>query len=96
MSAQRVPQRTCVGCRQVKAKRELVRIVRTPQGQVALDPTGKAGGRGAYLCPQRECWESALADKALDHALEATLPAEVRRMLRERAQAYPAALRATP
>jgi len=54
------PQRTCVGCRAVLAKRELVRIVRTPEG-LRIDPTGKAEGRGAYLHEQRSCWERALA-----------------------------------
>jgi hypothetical protein len=53
-----IPQRTCVGCRQVLAKRSLMRIVRTPEG-VRYDPTGKASGRGAYLHDQRSCWERA-------------------------------------
>ncbi|MBI3287676.1 MAG: YlxR family protein [Chloroflexi bacterium] len=96
MGPRRIPQRTCMGCRQVKPKRELLRIVRTPQGQVALDPTGKAGGRGAYLCPQRDCWELALDQKALGHALKTTLSPEVRQVLREQAQFYPPAPQALP
>ncbi|HLZ28496.1 MAG TPA: YlxR family protein [Chloroflexota bacterium] len=53
-----VPQRTCVVCRQTSAKRQLVRIVRTPDGSVRLDPTGKLSGRGAYLCVSPACWQS--------------------------------------
>ena len=65
-----VPQRTCVGCRTVNAKRQLVRVVRTAEGTVRLDPTGKAAGRGAYLHTRRVCWEKALNGKALDRALK--------------------------
>lgn len=66
-----VPQRTCVGCRQVLAKRTLVRVVRTPDG-VKIDPTGKANGRGAYLHNLRACWEKGLKG-ALAHALKVEL-----------------------
>ena len=55
-----VPQRTCVACRQTSAKRLLVRIVRTPDGSITVDPTGKLSGRGAYLCDQPDCWQAAL------------------------------------
>jgi predicted RNA-binding protein YlxR (DUF448 family) len=65
-----IPQRTCVGCRTVNAKRQLVRLVRTADGRVRLDPTGKAAGRGAYLHTQLACWEKALNGKALDRALK--------------------------
>ena len=57
--AKHIPQRTCVGCRQVLSKRELMRIIRTPDG-IQYDPTGKAAGRGAYLHNKRSCWEHAL------------------------------------
>lgn len=72
-AGRRVPQRTCVGCRQVKAKRELVRLVRTPDGSIELDDTGKKNGRGAYVCPNRDCWEKALAGKQLERTLHGTL-----------------------
>jgi uncharacterized protein len=65
-----VPQRTCVGCRTVNAKRAMVRVVRTPEGAIELDPTGKQSGRGAYLCQRRTCWERALERRSLDHALK--------------------------
>lgn len=74
-----VPQRTCVGCRTVLAKRQLIRLVRTPEG-VRVDPTGKQAGRGAYLHDRRECWESAL-NGALANALHAELSADDRMKL---------------
>lgn len=64
-----VPLRTCVACRTTGAKRGLVRIVRTPQGGVEVDPTGKAAGRGAYLCRRRQCWQDALRREGLARAL---------------------------
>ena len=67
------PQRTCVACRQVKAKRELIRLIRTPDGDIELDETGKKNGRGAYLCPSTECWEKALSGKQLERTLRLTL-----------------------
>jgi predicted RNA-binding protein YlxR (DUF448 family) len=55
-----VPLRTCIACRETKSKRELLRIVRTPEGQILLDPGGKKSGRGAYLCARFSCWQKAL------------------------------------
>ncbi|MGE5527671.1 MAG: RNase P modulator RnpM [Patescibacteria group bacterium] len=73
----KIPQRTCLGCQAVKPKRELVRIVRTPAGEVSIDPTGKKAGRGAYICPRRECLAGALAGNRLERALEISIPREV-------------------
>lgn len=70
LTERRPPQRTCVACRQIKAKRELVRLVRTPEGNIELDATGKKNGRGAYVCPTRDCWEKALAGKQLERTLK--------------------------
>src|SRR4051812_22524979 len=78
----RVPQRTCVGCHTILSKRQLVRLVRTPQGAVEIDPTGKAQGRGAYLHDRRACWQKALAGGILDHALKVTLTEADRTRLR--------------
>jgi uncharacterized protein len=69
-----VPQRTCVGCHTVRAKRTLVRVVRTPEG-VMVDPTGKLNGRGAYLHNSRSCWERGLSG-ALKNALKVELTTE--------------------
>lgn len=64
-----IPQRTCIACRRSDAKRGLERLVRTAEGRVALDPSGKKAGRGAYLCDSPACWEQALKRHALERAL---------------------------
>jgi predicted RNA-binding protein YlxR (DUF448 family) len=87
-----VPQRTCVACRTVRPKRELVRIVRTPEGAVTVDETGKRNGRGAYLCRQRGCWEAALAQGHVEQVLKTTLTAEAESELRKYAAALPQSL----
>lgn len=71
-----VPQRTCVGCRTQQSKRELVRIVRTPAGQVAVDPTGRQVGRGAYLHRDPECWTEGMRKGRLAGALHTTISTE--------------------
>jgi predicted RNA-binding protein YlxR (DUF448 family) len=73
----KIPQRQCMGCRERKAKKELIRVVRTPEGTVNLDFGGKMNGRGAYICPQMECLKKALKSKALDRSLEVTIPQDV-------------------
>ena len=73
----KIPQRQCMGCRERKAKRELIRVVRTPEGEVNLDFGGKMNGRGAYICPQSECLKKAIRSKALDRSLEVTIPEDV-------------------
>ncbi|MEW6046232.1 MAG: YlxR family protein [Bacillota bacterium] len=62
--------RTCVGCRQVRPKRELIRVVRAPDGSVSVDSTGKRSGRGAYVCPRTACLEAARKGRQLERALE--------------------------
>lgn len=76
-----VPQRTCVGCRTVRPKRELMRLVLTPEGKVEVDADGKRPGRGAYLCRQKRCWEMAIERHSLDRALKTRLDDETRTML---------------
>ena len=70
-----------MACRQIKAKRELVRLVRTPEGHVEIDSRGKKEGRGAYLCPTWGCWETALKGNQLEHALRGGLTRENREQL---------------
>ena len=67
------PQRTCVVCREVKPKRSLTRVVRTPEAGVQIDPSGKLAGRGAYLCDNPACWQQAARGGALDRALRTAL-----------------------
>ena len=73
----KIPQRQCMGCRERKAKRELIRVVRGTDGNVGLDFGGKAPGRGAYLCPDPECLKKAQRSKALERSLEVPIPQEV-------------------
>jgi len=73
----KIPQRQCMGCRERKEKRQMIRVVRTPEGAVNLDFSGKMNGRGAYICPNSDCLKKALRSKALDRALEVTIPEEV-------------------
>ena len=80
----KIPQRQCMGCRERKAKRELIRVVRQPDGTVSLDFGGKMNGRGAYICPNPECLKKVQKSRALDRSLEVTIPAEVyERLVRE-------------
>lgn len=69
----KAPVRTCVGCQTSSEKREFVRIVRTPEGHVEIDASGKANGRGAYLCASKDCFTSARLKRRLDHALKTSL-----------------------
>lgn len=85
----RVPERTCIACRQVRPKRELIRIVRTPTGHIELDPTGKKSGRGAYLCARRSCWEPALQKGKLEREFETTLTPEDRAALEAYVETLP-------
>jgi predicted RNA-binding protein YlxR (DUF448 family) len=79
----KIPMRMCVGCRERKDKRALTRIVRTPEGDVLVDPTGKKSGRGAYICPDQNCLEKVLKSKALEKALEVNIDQTVVELLRE-------------
>ena len=73
----KIPQRQCMGCRERRAKKELIRVVRGTDGTVSLDFSGKAPGRGAYLCPDPECLKKAIRSKALSRSLETEIPQEV-------------------
>ena len=87
----RVPQRTCIACRSTEAKRGLVRVVRTPEARVELDPTGKKNGRGAYVHESRACWDEALKKDRLGRALKVAIPAEDFEPLKAHAAGLPAA-----
>lgn len=71
------PQRQCMGCRERMDKKALIRIVRGTDGTVSLDFSGKAAGRGAYICPKAECLKKAQKSRALDRSLDVTIPPEV-------------------
>lgn len=73
----KIPQRQCVGCRETKEKRGLIRVVRSPEGEISLDFKGKKPGRGAYVCPDPECLRKARKSRALERALEAAITPEL-------------------
>ena len=73
----KIPQRQCMGCRERKNKRDMIRVVRQTNGEVSLDFSGKLNGRGAYICPDPECLKKARKAKSLDRSLEVTIPEEV-------------------
>ena len=73
----KIPQRQCVGCREMKEKKALLRIVRTPEGEVLLDGTGKKSGRGAYVCHDPACLKRVRKSRALERAFETAIPPEV-------------------
>ncbi|MBE6971116.1 MAG: YlxR family protein [Ruminococcaceae bacterium] len=73
----KIPQRQCVGCRTMKDKKALIRVVKTPEGEIVLDTTGKKSGRGAYVCPDAECLKKARKSRALERAFELAIPDDV-------------------
>jgi len=79
----RAPQRTCVACKKVTAKQELVRLVRVPDGSVEVDETGKKAGRGAYLCRAEDCWDTGIKNGRLEHTLRTALSPENKEKLVE-------------
>ena len=77
MQNKKVPLRKCTGCGEMKPKKELVRVVKTPEGEISLDPTGKMNGRGAYLCKDPQCLRKAQKSKRIEQALSCTVPDEI-------------------
>ncbi len=75
--SKKIPLRQCLGCREMKPKRELIRVVRSPEGAIALDPGGRANGRGAYLCPNPACLKRAVRSRALSRAFATEIPQEI-------------------
>ncbi len=80
----KIPLRKCVGCDQRKEKKELIRVVRSPEGDVDLDTTGKKSGRGAYICPHRDCLEKAFKNRRIEKNLEIKLPDTIKINLEEK------------
>ncbi len=84
----KIPQRQCMGCRERKDKRSMIRVVRTTEGSVTLDFSGKLNGRGAYICPVPECLQKAQKAKSLERALEVPVPQEVYDRLQKELEGY--------
>ena len=83
----KIPMRQCLGCREMKPKRELMRVVRAPEGNISLDLKGKASGRGAYVCRDENCLKKAIKSKALERALNGSVPETLYESLREELEA---------
>lgn len=83
MKQKKIPMRRCTGCGEQKPKKELVRVVKTPDGEILLDLTGKASGRGAYICNNAECLKKARKSKRIDRTFEMTIPDEVYKQMEE-------------
>ena len=73
----KIPMRKCVGCLEMKEKKDLVRIVKSPENEIFLDTTGKANGRGAYICNSAECLKKAIKNKGLERSFKSPVPADV-------------------
>ena len=76
MTNKKIPMRQCVGCREMKPKRKLIRVIRTSEDEILIDATGKKNGRGAYICPNRECLERAVKEGS-DRSLKISVPQEI-------------------
>lgn len=83
----KIPMRQCLGCREMKPKRELIRVVRKPEGEICLDFKGKVSGRGAYICPDAGCLKKAIKAKALERAFSAQIPPEIYARLEQEMEA---------
>ena len=84
----KIPQRQCLGCNEHKPKKELLRVVRDPEGQISLDFTGKKSGRGAYICHSLKCLKKARKSRRLEHSLECPIPEEVYDRMEEELERY--------
>ena len=90
MKPKKIPMRMCVGCREMKPKRELIRVVRSPEGEVSMDPVGKKPGRGAYVCRSVDCLKRAIKQRQLERQLEVQLTPEVAQALQDTIENLPA------
>lgn len=77
MNTRKVPLRQCIGCGEMKTKKEMIRVIKTPEEDVLIDPTGKKNGRGAYICPSSECLKKAIKNKAIERSFKMNISGEV-------------------
>ena len=83
MSMKKVPLRQCIGCQEMKSKKEMIRVIKTAEDEIMLDATGRKNGRGAYLCPSMECLKKAVKGKGLERSFKMAIPKEVYETLEE-------------
>ena len=76
-TTRKIPSRQCTGCGEMKDKRKMIRVLKTSEGEIVIDKTGKKNGRGAYLCPSKECFEKAVKNKGLERSLKIAIPQEI-------------------
>lgn len=86
-TGKKIPMRKCIGCNEMKNKKELLRILRTPEGSILPDETGKANGRGAYICRCTDCLKMAMKNRGLERSLKVTIPPEVYEKLQKEMEA---------
>ena len=77
MSVKKIPLRQCIGCGEMKSKKEMIRVIKTAEGEILLDVTGRKNGRGAYLCPSMECFKKAVKGRGLERSFKMAIPREV-------------------
>ena len=77
MSVKKIPLRQCIGCGEMKSKKEMIRVIKTAEGEILLDATGRKNGRGAYLCPSMECFKKAVKGRGLERSFNMAIPREV-------------------
>ena len=77
MSTQKIPLRQCIGCGEMKSKKEMIRVLKTAEDEIVLDATGRKNGRGAYLCPSMDCFKKAVKNKRLERSFKTAIPKEV-------------------
>ena len=82
-AVRKVPMRQCIGCQEMKNKKEMIRVIKTAEEEILLDATGKRNGRGAYLCKSMECFEKAVKSKGLERSLKIKIPKEIYESLKE-------------
>ena len=77
MSTKKIPLRQCIGCGEMKSKKEMIRVLKTSEDEIVLDATGRKNGRGAYLCPSMDCFKKAVKNKGLERSFKTAIPKEV-------------------
>ena len=77
MSVKKIPLRQCIGCGEMKSKKEMIRVIKTAEGEILIDATGRKNGRGAYLCPSMECFKKAVKGRGLERSFKMAIPREV-------------------
>ena len=83
MVAKKIPMRQCTGCREMKSKREMIRVIRTTENEICIDATGRKNGRGAYICPNMDCLKLAIKNRGLERSLKMAIPESLYQQLEE-------------